>query len=61
MKTITQMCLFLSLIATLSACTINYSISMAHTQGTATDTIDDTDSTIPTVTPTVTIPVIPGV
>jgi hypothetical protein len=38
----------------LSSCT--YNVSMAHTQGTATDTIDDTQSAQPNISPTVTIP-----
>lgn len=42
----------------LSSCT--YNISMAHTQGEATDTIDDTASNAPTVSPTLNIPVTPG-
>lgn len=40
----------------LSSCT--YNISMAHTEGTATDTIDDTASNQPNVSPNVTIPAI---
>jgi len=39
----------------LSACTFN--VSMAHTQGTATDTIDDTASNQPNVSPSLTVPV----
>jgi hypothetical protein len=38
----------------LSSCT--YTISMAHTEGTATDTIDDTSSPKADVTATATIP-----
>jgi hypothetical protein len=41
----------------LTACT--YNISMAHTEGTATDTIDDTASNQPTVSPTISIPTLP--
>ena len=37
----------------------SYNISMAHTQGTATDTIDDTASNTPNVSPKITIPVSP--
>ena len=33
-----------------------YNISMAHTEGSATDVIDDTQSNTPNVSPTVTIP-----
>ncbi len=39
----------------LISCTLN--VSMAHTQGMATDTIDDNQSTDPTVSPTVTVPI----
>lgn len=42
----------------LSSCT--YNVSMAHTQGTATDTIDDTASNTPNVSPVVNIPITPG-
>lgn len=35
------------------ACT--YNISMAHTEGTATDTIDDTSTNTPNVSPTVSV------
>lgn len=38
----------------LASCT--YNVSMAHTEGTATDTIDDTASNTPNVSPTVSIP-----
>ena len=38
----------------LSACT--YNVSMAHTEGSATDVIDDTASNTPNVSPTVSIP-----
>ena len=38
-----------------------YNISMAHTEGTATDTIDDTDTITPDVSPTITLPLVPGV
>ncbi len=33
-----------------------YNISMAHTEGTASDVIDDTQSNAPDVSPTVSIP-----
>lgn len=42
----------------LVSCT--YNVSMAHTQGIATDTIDDTASNTPNVSPTINIPVTPG-
>jgi hypothetical protein len=38
----------------LTSCTFN--VSMAHTQGTATDVIDDTSSNNPNVSPTLKIP-----
>lgn len=38
----------------LNGCT--YNISMAHTEGTASDVIDDTQSNTPDISPTVTIP-----
>lgn len=40
----------------LSSCTFN--VSMAHTEGTATDVIDDTQSTTPTVDTHVSMPAI---
>lgn len=48
--------LILSLMSLLSSCT--YSITMVHTQGQATDVVDETASNTPstTVTPTVSIP-----
>lgn len=50
--------LLLSLMCLLSSCT--YNVSMAHTQGTADDVIDDTASNTPNVSPTVTVPLTPG-
>lgn len=41
----------------LNSCTFN--MSMAHTQGTATDVIDDTASNTPNISPTITVPVSP--
>lgn len=35
----------------------SFNVSMAHTEGTATDVIDDTASNTPDISPTVTIPV----
>lgn len=49
--------IFLLCLLCLSACT--YNVSMAHTQGTATDTIDDTASNNPNVSPTLTVPLKP--
>ncbi len=46
---------YLPLLLLLSSCSFN--ISMAHTEGTATDTIDDTQKTDAVVSPKVTIPV----
>ncbi len=43
----------------LTSCT--YNVSMIHTEGTASDVIDDSASNTPNVVPTVTIPVVPGV
>jgi len=37
-----------------------YNVSMAHTAGTATDTIDHTASNAPNISPTVTVPLTPG-
>lgn len=37
----------------LTMCGCTYNVSMAHTQGTATDTIDDTASNTPTVSPNI--------
>jgi len=42
----------------LTACT--YNVSMAHTQGTADDVIDDTASNTPNVSPNITVPLTPG-
>lgn len=50
---------FLVLATTTTACT--YNISMAHTEGVAEDTIDDTASNSPTVSPTINLPVIPKI
>lgn len=40
-----------------TSCTFN--ISMAHTEGSASDVIDDTQSNTPDVSPKITIPVSP--
>lgn len=37
-----------------------YNISMAHTEGTATDVIDDTATNTPDIKPTLTVPLAPG-
>ena len=43
----------------LHACT--YSITMVHTEGTASDVVDETATNTPNVSPTIKIPVVPGV
>lgn len=43
------------LLTCMTSCT--YNVSMAHTQGTADDVIDDTASNTPNVSPTITVPV----
>ena len=48
----------MTLMFCMTSCT--YNVSMAHTEGTATDTIDDTASNTPNVSPTVNVPVTPG-
>lgn len=40
--------------ASLTACT--YNISMVHTEGEATDVIDDTDNVSPDISPTLSVP-----
>lgn len=40
----------------LSLCSCTYNISMAHTEGTASDVIDDTPSAQATLTPVLTYP-----
>lgn len=46
--------LILSLLAMLTSCT--YTITMVHTEGTASDVVDETSTSTPTVSPTLTIP-----
>lgn len=60
MKRIVQLTFMLALLANLTSCT--YTVSMAHTSGTADDVIDDTNTTSPNVSPTITVPVsaLPG-
>lgn len=41
----------------LKACT--YNVSMAHTEGTATDTIEDTSTNTPNIVPTISVPITP--
>lgn len=61
MKSFVLNLLTLSMLTCMTACT--YNVSMAHTEGTATDTIDDTASNTPNVSPTITVPVsaVPGI
>lgn len=42
----------------LQSCT--YSITMVHTEGTASDVVDETQSNTPNVSPDVNIPITPG-
>ena len=37
-----------------------YSITMVHTEGTASDVVDETATNTPNVSPTITVPMIPG-
>lgn len=46
--------LLISLMFLMTSCT--YNISMAHTEGSASDVIDDTQTNSPDVSPTVSIP-----
>lgn len=57
MKKFMLITLFFSLFTFMNAC--SYNVSMAHTQGTADDVIDDTMSNTPTVSPTLTVPISP--
>ena len=45
----------ISIIALLSSCT--YSITMVHTEGTASDVVEEDQKASPVVSPTVTVPV----
>ncbi len=54
-----NICVYLPFMLILSACT--YSITMVHTEGTASDVVDETATNTPNVSPTVTIPMVPGV
>jgi hypothetical protein len=51
-----------SAILSLALVSCTYNVSMAHTEGTADDVIDDTASNTPNVSPTLTVPVsaLPG-
>lgn len=54
MNSTTKILIVLHLCSILSSCT--YNVSMAHTEGTATDVIDDTASNQPNVSPNISIP-----
>lgn len=56
MKLLTLFSAFMLSVLCLTACT--YSITMVHTEGTATDVVDETATNTPStsITPTVTIP-----
>lgn len=58
MKRFVLLTFMLSMLTFVTSCT--YNVSMAHTQGTADDVIDDTASNTPNVSPTVTVPLTPG-
>lgn len=49
--------LFLSMVCALSACT--YSVTLVHTEGTASDVVDDTENIKADVSPTLSVPVSP--
>jgi hypothetical protein len=46
----------LALACLMTSCT--YNISMVHTEGTASDVIDETSANTPTVSPTISIPAV---
>lgn len=52
--------LFISLLSMMSLVSCTYNVSMSHTDGGSTDTMDENAANTPTVTPTVNIPVTPG-
>jgi len=48
---------FMKIIVSLMLCTgCTYNVSMAHTDGTATDIIDDNATNTPTISPDISIP-----
>jgi hypothetical protein len=51
--------LLLPILFIFHSCT--YSITMVHTEGTATDVVDETATNTPNVSPTITLPIVPGV
>lgn len=54
MKNIIVKSFMISMMLLITGC--NYSVSLAHTQGQASDVIDDTATASPTVSPSLTIP-----
>lgn len=50
----------LAIISICGCVSCTYTVSMAHTQGTADDVIDDTATNTPNIAPNVTIPMTPG-
>lgn len=56
---LSEILLILALSATLTCCT--YTISMVHTEGQASDVIDETNANTPNISPTITATAIPGV
>lgn len=57
MKNLIMKSLMILMVTCMSSCT--YNISMAHTEGTADDVIDDTATNTPNLSPTITIPLSP--
>lgn len=58
MKKLSQLIGAALLLLSLGACTSNYSINMVHSEGVASDLVDETDTATPTtsISPTVSIP-----
>lgn len=58
MKKLSQLIVAILLFLSLGACTSNYSITMVHSEGVATDVVDETDTATPTndISPTLSIP-----
>jgi hypothetical protein len=57
-KNLPSTIILIPMLSLLAACTFN--VSMSHTSGGSTDTMDDTQSNQPVVSPTVSLPSIPG-
>ncbi|MCE5294140.1 MAG: hypothetical protein LLF94_05950 [Chlamydiales bacterium] len=49
---------YLFLILLFAATSCNYTITLVHTQGTASDVVDETDDASPTVSPTISAPLL---